>query len=957
MSSLRTKALKYTLLPGILPRLQGLFSEGFATVAFLIALIYQGVRLLPPNHPYLNAANKGSYGVRHVIAAAANNLKFNKKNIDQVIMFFTILSGIVILFIQVALFAITIFLQNPVSAQTTASNIDSISFSIQNLFGVDSEFGHGGNDISRPSSGGGPATNYNSAPQDLAFVALDRIFGIPNIFDSCVSSTDIPCFDISGNELSKPDTFPTRFHEAFHALLGFYSYGLFFVGVFIIIYFVTTIVAETAVSGTPFGQRMNKAWTPVRLLLFLGLLIPISSGDLKGINLAQYGTLWTAKIGSNFATNGWGLFTHKVLLKSDRRMLASPEIPNYKRIAEMLFLMRACQIVEQQAVRTRFQGDSTTQSLSQLNLEEGHFIAAYQVRDTVPEKDSGAPASPHDDLTAITLTTSFDAAREFSGNQDIIISIGYEDTENKSTVKHAGNITPQCGQFVIPIRGGSRAYLRLAEGQYNGLVEALMMSGTMNDYVTCVLQKAHNTQNIPECAEDMSNADMIALITDIEEIFKNNIRDALDDVETDDYFKPEPNQSAGTIPNDSYYHDVQYMIAKGWAGAGLWYNRIAEMNGDISDGVNIVPQLTHFPAVMEHVAQYKKRYDEEITEETRFKPVLSDGREIGYVRPEIDTYIAPVLYRIYNRFDKMKISEPTALTGNPFTDFINFLFGTEGIFDMRKRVQTEYGEQAPHPMAQLSALGKSMMTASLRNIAGGYGGEILGSILGMANSDSLKSLTGFFISIGQALLALSFVLFYVLPFLPFIYFMFALSNWVKSIFEAIVAMPLWALAHLRIDGEGIPGTDAANGYYLVFEIFLRPILIVFGLSASIIIFQSMAEILNQVFDVIIGAVGGSNTASSGSSGLDNFANSIRGPIDEFFYTALYVVIIYMIALSSFKLIDLIPNQIMRWVGANVSAFQETAGDPAGQLTGSTFQGTTLLTGNLKGGQVAALISS
>ena len=54
--------------------------------------------------------------------------------------------------------------------------------------------------------------------------------------------------------------------------------------------------------------------------------------------------------------------------------------------------------------------------------------------------------------------------------------------------------------------------------------------------------------------------------------------------------------------------------------------------------------------------------------------------------------------------------------------------------------------------------------------------------------------------------------------MPFIYFFFALAGWIKSIFEAVVAMPLRALAHLRIDGEGLPGPGATNGYFLLLEI-------------------------------------------------------------------------------------------------------------------------------------------
>ena len=65
---------KYMILPGIMPRLRDFFENGFTWLAVLMASIYSTVRLLPQDHPYLNPENKGRFGIRHVIAEAANNL-------------------------------------------------------------------------------------------------------------------------------------------------------------------------------------------------------------------------------------------------------------------------------------------------------------------------------------------------------------------------------------------------------------------------------------------------------------------------------------------------------------------------------------------------------------------------------------------------------------------------------------------------------------------------------------------------------------------------------------------------------------------------------------------------------------------------------------------------------------------------------------------------------------------
>ena len=205
------------------------------------------------------------------------------------------------------------------------------------------------------------------------------------------------------------------------------------------------------------------------------------------------------------------------------------------------------------------------------------------------------------------------------------------------------------------------------------------------------------------------------------------------------------------------------------------------------------------------------------------------------------------------------------------------------------------------------------------------------------------------------------VLYYVLPLLPFIYFFFAVSGWVKSIFEAVVAIPLWALAHIRIDGEGLPGPGATNGYFLLLEIFLRPILILIGFIASIGIFAALVDTLNLVFDLVAANVGGFDEATDAqiaagthklSGILQSLAQMGRGPVDEFMFSVLYTAIAYMMGLSCFKLVDEIPNKILRWAGVSVSTFQESAGDPASQLSNQVYKGSLLI-----GNQISSTTAS
>ncbi|MGB4056659.1 MAG: DotA/TraY family protein, partial [Alphaproteobacteria bacterium] len=366
-----------------------------------------------------------------------------------------------------------------------------------------------------------------------------------------------------------------------------------------------------------------------------------------------------------------------------------------------------------------------------------------------------------------------------------------------------------------------------------------------------------------------------------------------------------------------------------------------------------IPFGNKFPYLMEAVSENNRAANSTLNAEDSFDPSLGKNTESEYPRTQ-DRMIAAVLYNAYKLWERTGADRSHAArhSDNAFSSGVNSIFGTEGIFSMRDNPTI-------HPLARLSAMGKSMMDAALRNmavglVAGGVGG-ILKKAVGEGAAGVTQALGDFLLAMGKTLLLMAFILYYVLPFLPFIYFMFAVSGWVKSIFEAVVAMPLWALSHItRMDGQGMPGPGANNGYFLILEIFLRPILILFGLLASISIFSALVNGLDEVFDLVVVNVTGFDREADakGPTQIEYY----RSSIDQFFFSVIYVIICYMMANSMFKMVDQVPNQILRWMGVSVTTFSEAAGDPAGELTGKIYAGGQMALGQVRsGGQLAALI--
>ncbi len=912
--------INYAVLPGFRQRLQDLLESGFQYIPYFIAIVYGAVRLLPEGHPYLSPVNMGRFGIRHVIAEAANNIVLSRKNIDQILLFVCVLFGLIIVILQLILLFTGIVIQ-PVMALPTM-----------------------------PTNFAGFFVTPNPE-QDLAHIMLDMVFGIPNLFDSCVG-TGTACRNIFGTAIVKDagapggvwlmegTALPFPIHRGLHELFYIYNIGLTIVGVFIASYFIATVVLETAQTGTPMGKRFNKVWAPVRFVVAFGLLFPIT----YHLSSAQYIVLYAAKFGSGFATNGWTMFYETMNYYNPKTLLpgvtdndptvpsatghvAKPQTPDLTGLIQFLFVAKACADAHKLAYP------------SMLNIEP------YIVKNTVS-------TVPYYQFTVASGTPAeYDNIINFiEGENKIIIRFGYPSARDNPNAM--GTIAPICGELnytvtdprlsSIPANPDTAAepaivalqmqHLQIISNMWYSWLDNLGINGEPNvpdrfarRYAQFNATKAYDPNLvIPDISYKRA-------LIDSSQAFLEGVINASVDVHE---------QS-----NSQDFYKATF-TEKGWGGAGIWFNKIAELNGSFSSAVLNAPTPTSFPSIMESVYAEKRQGEEGLDFAERFNPRSNNGQASESLS-ETDKKIAYVLWNAYNYWEDVTSSSYTAPTGNNIIDIINALFGTEGLFNMRKN-------EGVHPLAQLAGVGRSLVEGAVRNLSyaaiGGASGGLarLADAAGFAGAASNAS--SFLITFAMIGLTAGFVLFYVVPFLPFIYFFFALGGWVKGIFEAMVGAPLWALAHLRIDGHGLSGQAAVSGYFLIFEVFLRPILIVFGLLASISIFSALVSVLNQIFDLVVMNVGGFDAKyEMTGAGASSKMGVMRSALDKFFYTIIYTIIVYLIGMSCFKLVDLIPNNILRWMGQSVATFGDQQEDFGQSLVGTSTMGAQQTLGSLSGG--------
>jgi len=151
-----------------------------------------------------------------------------------------------------------------------------------------------------------------------------------------------------------------------------------------------------------------------------------------------------------------------------------------------------------------------------------------------------------------------------------------------------------------------------------------------------------------------------------------------------------------------------------------------------------------------------------------------------------------------------------------------------------------------------------------------------------------------------AMLVPGLILAFVLPTVPFAMWLAGVAGWLILVCEAMVAVPLWAFAHLTWQGDGLHGRGL-DGYGLQLNVMFRPVLMLFGLFFGYFVFSSMTWLALQGFGVTAGFV------------LQNgwFVSNLLGVV-----TLLcgFVLLELTIALLSFRLISTFPHHVIKLAG-------------------------------------------
>lgn len=233
-----------------------------------------------------------------------------------------------------------------------------------------------------------------------------------------------------------------------------------------------------------------------------------------------------------------------------------------------------------------------------------------------------------------------------------------------------------------------------------------------------------------------------------------------------------------------------------------------------------------------------------------------------------------------------------------------------------------------NPIAELAAVGHNLVSAVL--VASGTLMTVatvsnLGDVqlLGTSVKADLFEATwpvidGLVTSLLMILLIAGAVLAWLVPALPFIRFLFGLLVWILCVVEAFIAMTVWLAAQTaRTDEGGLVTNTTIAGLVTLVGVVLRPALMILGLVVGYLVFTIVVELFNGIWLTQM-------EEASGEVG--------PGLIQYAVFLALYVMIAYALLNGSLKLIDLLPDAVMGWIGgraAGVSGADQMIGVATG----------------------------
>lgn len=273
---------------------------------------------------------------------------------------------------------------------------------------------------------------------------------------------------------------------------------------------------------------------------------------------------------------------------------------------------------------------------------------------------------------------------------------------------------------------------------------------------------------------------------------------------------------------------------------------------------------------------------------------------------------------------------------------------TEGFGNVGTNMETSTTGGGTNPLRQLVVMGQALLgiadaiffailiVLGIAAIAGNLSVFVLGTGFMNPVGPGFELIMMFVIPMIYGLLALlvsgGALLGVYVPLIPFVIFAFGVISWLISAVETMVAGPLVALGIISPSGQHEMLGKAEPALMLLFNVFLRPSLMIFGLIAAMLLATVVVDMINAGFSIVF---------HSGSVAQD--------PIGLIVLLCAYIMLLVAALNKCFAVINVLPQQVMRWI----SGQGEQVEAPLQEIKGGTEAGAMGVRGGAAGTQESA----
>lgn len=671
------------------------------------------------------------------------------------------------------------------------------------------------------------------------------------------------------------------------ALMLLYNTGMLVIAGIMLFWAVIAIVLDTAKTGHVGGGRHNMVWAPIRIVFGLALLIPLGS---VGFNSGQFMIMKIAEWGSNFGTRGWKQYVESV---THSTLIANLPPVNASGLANQYAKMWVC--------RSAYNG---------YNMQAG-VTDNKQFIKHVPNIGSDKPGQK-----------SFSFTNNTADNICGTVTYSTENSIALANPRHLAN--PQAVAIATYQSAMMLAYSNLFVDVSGAVDSGSLVTDTKNFSCKFVLQYIYGVTSAGvglNC--DFSGAQGGTVDqTDLAAI-SQRIDTDISAAHTAAYATLDAFTKTGGFTKE--------VIGRGWAGMGMWYNNIATLNTSVAAMQKSPVSISAGQGMITHTMLGQHASGTTISgHDARVKDILASydkwwetvpatagagaGAPGGALQPPEGKKTGGSIKGAVLSSDKEGLINAVTAKVLPGDSPFWFIDGP--------------GKEL-YPLAMLTAIGQRMVTYGILIYAAvTIAGAILAVIpfvgtLGVAVL--VSPLVGLFNALATAMIVPGIILALWIPILPFIRVSFSALAWIISVFEAVAMVPIAALTHLSTEGEGMGG-QVRNVWILWLNILLRPILTVVGFVGALLIFNTFANYFTSGFMKVV------TELNNGSS------RGLVGMFSEVIYTIVYVGILYVAANSIFKMVDMIPHAVSKYMGGHADTVFDDGGAGMTSAGGGAFRG-------------------